>query len=548
MKRNWGLASVILAFVILYQYLVLGPQQRRAQEIQLEAQRLAEKNAPKASESLKSATGTADQVPQAAPEVADVVINTPLPETAATMSLGAKRSVQVLSNGALKSATLEDFSPANASGSNIPKVILTKGLTIHSNNARVNKCLQSLRLMEAGASPRFAAVVGNASCELSYRSDAEHRSLLHATMNFKGYENEPGEVYLRFEGDLESSDMQDQNFLSYRANESKENIRGGDLFKASRSVGKLDWLAWGDRYFSTIYIPKGRYNPAVYTEQKNDADTSNPESISVFGVSYPINPEKLTEGFSYEYSLYFGTRDPRVLETISPALVESVDLGFFASIARLMLWALHALNQFFGNYGWSIIALTVIVRALFWPLNRKAYMSSLAMKNLQPEVTRLREKYGKDAKSAQQMNVELMQLYRKNKVNPLGGCLPILLQIPIFIGLYGALNHSIDLYGAPFFGWITNLSAKDPYYVFPALWTASLLAYMQLNPQSMSPQPGMPDMKWMFIGMNIFFGYLSASWPAGLTLYLFVSNLVGILQQILIRRSSKKLEMVQEGA
>jgi YidC/Oxa1 family membrane protein insertase len=540
MKRNWGLAAVIFAFIILYQVFVLGPQSKKAAEAYKARQaEIAKTLTPTPPPAATSGAKPEDITKTLPPSTPNATNEAPLSVETITFDLGAKRTVEITSNGVVKSGTLTDWKT--------PKVILTKGLHLSSTNEKVLGCLKGLQMVESSGQARLVGKFQNGSCELIYRTDPQHRSLLHATLNLKGYEAETGEIFLQFKGSLDSKEAQDQNFLSYQLDGSKKDLRAGGVFKTLRAGGNLDWLAWGDRYFSTIFIPKGKYMPAVFVEGQ-EADVKNPDSTALFGVSYPLNPEKLTNGFTYEYSLYLGTRDPQVLEEISPVLVKSVDLGFFASIARLMLWALKAFYKVFGNYGWSIVALTILVRGLFWPLNRKAYISSLAMKNIQPEVTRLKEKYGKEAKNAAAMNSELMQLYKKNKVNPLGGCLPILLQIPIFIGLYGALNHSIDLYGAPFFGWITNLSAKDPFYVFPALWTASLLGYMQLNPQTMNPQPGMPDMKWMFIGMNIFFGYLSANWPSGLTLYLFVSNVVGITQQILIRRSSKKFEMIQEGA
>lgn len=123
---------------------------------------------------------------------------------------------------------------------------------------------------------------------------------------------------------------------------------------------------------------------------------------------------------------------------------------------------------------------------------------------------------------ANEMNMEVMGLYKKNGVNPMGACLPMLLQLPIWFGLYQALNHSLDLYQAPFYGWISDLSAPDPYFVFPIAWTISLIAYIYINPTPQ--QPGQPDMKWMMFAMNLFIGWMSKEWPSGLTLYLFVAT------------------------
>jgi YidC/Oxa1 family membrane protein insertase len=215
-----------------------------------------------------------------------------------------------------------------------------------------------------------------------------------------------------------------------------------------------------------------------------------------------------------------------------------------------MLWSLKTLNRLFDNFGISIIALTILVRILFWPLNKKAYLSTLKMKEIQPELERIRKKFDtKDRAQVEQMNREIFALYKNKKVNPLGGCLPMLLQLPIFIGLYGALSHSIDLYQAPFFGWLQDLSLPDPYYIFPIIWTLSLLGYLAVNPQAMNTnQPGMPNMKWIMIGMNLFFGFLSKDWPAGLLVYLVVSNCVGLSQQYFLMRSNTKPQLLREGA
>ncbi len=557
MKRNWGLAAVIFAFIVAYQFFVLGPYSKKQIPpvvVQTSEQTNNQKTEALANTEAVTSTGI---IPPALPQ-SNTQSNTQAKEIPAAnsfkateisapfkISLGSQRSVVSGERGVLKSAILEDFFPLHGKKDD-KKELLNDGISIQSTNPKVQNCINSMqRISESPVTLQGASDGGK--CEVVFAADQDHRSLLNAKITLDGFSSEVGEIYLRASDSLGSQVVTDQNFLTYSVDSSKKSLREKELFIGSRFSGKVDWLAWGDRYFSTIFIPKGKYNPAIFTDGQT-ADIKDLNSKSSFGIIYPLNPEKIQGAFSYDYSIYFGTRDPRVLEEIDPVLVESVDLGFFSIVARAMLWALHFLNKLFGNYGISIIALTVIVRLAFWPLNRKAYASSIAMKNIQPEVLKIKEKYGKDSSKAVQMNSEMMALYKKNKVNPLGGCLPMLLQIPIFIGLYGALNHSIDLYGAPFFGWIQNLSDKDPYYVLPALWTVSLIGYMQLNPQATASQPGMPDMKWMFMGMNIFFGYLSASWPAGLTLYLFVSNLVGVTQQVMMKRESNKLSVIQEGA
>jgi len=181
-------------------------------------------------------------------------------------------------------------------------------------------------------------------------------------------------------------------------------------------------------------------------------------------------------------------------------------------------------------------------------LNKKVFASGQKMKDLQPKIEALRKKYGDDKSKMGQLNQEMMALYKTEKVNPAGSCLPLLLQMPIFIGLYGSLSNSIDLYQAPFLLWIEDLSSPDKYYVLPALWTLSMLAMMKYTPQPTQQQPGMPDMKKVMFVMYIVFGFMAKDWPSGLCLYLVVSSVAGTLQQMFFRRDHSTLETVQEGA
>lgn len=554
-KNNIIVVAAIVLLIGLYQYFILTPYQQKQREweafqkAQLAAQNQTSQTTTP-SENLDSATSGSLPVENTSP----ISTSTQVKEMSSRLlinelAVGQNRLLEIREGASLGMAKVTDYFVRNSDPKNSVN-LNEKGLFWASNNPQIQLCLNSLTTQEETTLGFVQkATTENGSCELRLIPDAKHSGLLSMSLILSGFKTTSTDVLrLQGQGILGSSNEMDQNYLSYKLDQSIENIRGSSLSGGQLLSGKLDWLTWGDRYFSLIFKPTGLYNPNLrYQSILNEASPEN--QLVEFALEYPAQPELSKSQFEFSNTFYFGTRDTSILNEIDPELVETVDLGFFASVARVMLWALKALNTFLNNFGVSIIALTLIVRILFWPLNKKAYMSTIKMKELQPEMDRIRKKYdSKDRSQAEQMNKEIFALYRNKKVNPLGGCLPMLLQLPIFIGLYGALNHSIDLYQAPFFGWLTDLSLPDPFYILPIVWTLSLLGYLAINPQAMNTnQPGMPNMKWIMVGMNVFFGFLSKDWPAGLLVYLVVSNGVGLSQQFFLMRSNTKPQLIKEG-
>jgi YidC/Oxa1 family membrane protein insertase len=237
-----------------------------------------------------------------------------------------------------------------------------------------------------------------------------------------------------------------------------------------------------------------------------------------------------------DYLVFYGPRDLDVLEPLGHGLAEAVDFGWFDIIAKPMLAALKAIYSVVGNYGVAIIIITILVKLLFWPLTAKSYKSMKQMQKLQPQIKKLREKY-KDDK--QRMNQEVMQMYKTYKVNPMGGCLPMLVQIPVFIAFYKVLYGSIELRHAPFMLWINDLSAPDrlfpdlgiPYVggipVLTLLMGASMFLQQKMTPATM----GDPTQQKMMMLMPIVFTFIFIQFPAGLVLYWLVNNLLSIGQQ-----------------
>jgi YidC/Oxa1 family membrane protein insertase len=213
-----------------------------------------------------------------------------------------------------------------------------------------------------------------------------------------------------------------------------------------------------------------------------------------------------------------------------------LNLGWFGPISLFLLWLLNQSHKVTGNYGVDIILLTILVKIAFWPLTQKSFQSMREMQKLQPEMAKLREKYKDDPK---QMNTEIMELYKRHKVNPLGGCLPMILQIPVFFGLYQALSSTIQLRHAPFVGWITDLSAPERLpimgYGIPVL--TILLGVSMFLQQKMAPPAGDPTQQKVMMLMPILFTYMFIGFPAGLTLYWLTNNVLTIAQQYFVMRS-----------
>ncbi len=236
---------------------------------------------------------------------------------------------------------------------------------------------------------------------------------------------------------------------------------------------------------------------------------------------------------------YLGPKDSKQLEAAPNQLGKAIDYGFFSIIAKPLVWLLQFLHSYVHNWGTAIVLMTILIKLLFWPLSQKSYKSMQQMKQLQPLMTKLREKYADDKEA---LNREVMQLYKTYKVNPAGGCLPILVQIPVFFGLYQALLNAIELRHAPFIQtlpftdlpWLVDLSARDPYLITPLIMGASM--FLQ---QKLTPAPGDPTQAKVMMFMPLIFTVLFLGFPSGLVVYWLVNNVISIGQQWwLMRRSS----------
>ncbi|MBI4403498.1 MAG: membrane protein insertase YidC [Deltaproteobacteria bacterium] len=278
--------------------------------------------------------------------------------------------------------------------------------------------------------------------------------------------------------------------------------------------GNTQWLSFGNRYFSAVLINESEINPdIVLVKEKN------------FAGAYLRYPLKAKPGqiLNIKQKIFAGPKDYNELSKLK-GLTALIDYGTFSFLAYPLLLLLKFFYTYFHNYGVAIILLTLVVRGLFYPLSLKSYRSMKSMQKLQPQIAALKEKY-KDDK--EKLSREQIALFKTHKVNPAGGCVPMLIQLPVFIALYAVLANSIELFHAPFFGWIHDLSSKDPYYVYPILMGVSMLLQQKLTPSvGMDPM----QVKMMYI-MPVVFTFIMLNLPSGLTMYIFVSTILGVLQQ-----------------
>jgi YidC/Oxa1 family membrane protein insertase len=281
------------------------------------------------------------------------------------------------------------------------------------------------------------------------------------------------------------------------------------------------WVAIVQHYFISAWVPAdpGQYHYSTKV-------TSNGDNL----IRYTSPELKLAAGDSgqFNHQFYAGPKDQYRLKEIAPGLDLTVDYGWLWWIAQPLFWIMTQIHKLVGNWGWSIILLTVLVKAVFFPLSAASYRSMARMRKVTPKMTQIREMYADDK---QKQSQEMMALYKKEKVNPLGGCLPILIQMPVFISLYWVLMESVELRHAPWLGWIKDLSTMDPYYILPLIMGVSMFAQQKLNP----PPPDPTQAKIMQL-MPVFFTFFFLWFPAGLVLYWVVNNLLSILQQWIITR------------
>lgn len=357
----------------------------------------------------------------------------------------------------------------------------------------------------------------------SYLIDVKYSILNKSSAQWKGYLN----TQL-----LRSSPKEDKSSVfhvgsytgasfSNPGKHSYQKVSFSEMSKANLDVdAKGGWIAMQQHYFLTAWIPSASSENKFYTRALNG-------DYTIGAVSFPlsIQPDEQKE---ISAQLYVGPEITSTLKAIAPSLDLTVDYGILWFVSSLLFSLMKTIYQVVGNWGWSIVLVTVLIKLAFYRLSATSYKSMAGMRKLQPKLQALRERYGEDKAKISQAT---MALYKEEKVNPLGGCLPILIQIPVFIALYWVLLESVELRQAPFIFWIKDLASADPYHVLPLIMGATMFIQQKLNP---APPDPMQAKVMMFL--PVLFTGLFWSFPAGLVLYWIVNNTLSIMQQWYITR------------
>ena len=294
-----------------------------------------------------------------------------------------------------------------------------------------------------------------------------------------------------------------------------EIIEDGDA-EEKLTLHNVEFASSFDRYFTSILYSFEK-PLTVYTQVTKDENAllfvEGEQTMSLHG--------------------YLGPKESKVLEAINPKLTDAIEYGLITMIAKPMFKILAWINDLIGNWGWAIIIFTILVKLILFPLSYKGMMSMQRLKDLAPQMKEIKERYAKDP---QKMNMKMMEMYKKHGANPMGGCLPMILQIPIFFGIYRVLLNSVELQGAPWMLWIQDLSQQDPYFILPILMGASMWYQQKLTPNTMTDPMQQKIFQFLPVVMTLFF----LTFPAGLVLYWLVNNLFTIGQQVVINNAYEK--------
>ncbi|CAN7165532.1 membrane protein insertase YidC [Massilia sp. LjRoot122] len=284
------------------------------------------------------------------------------------------------------------------------------------------------------------------------------------------------------------------------------------------------WIAISQHFFVSAFIPADKAQREIFTKKIAT-------NLYAIGTVQPLGTVAPGATVSNDTRLYSGPQDEKTLETIAPGLELVKDYGMLTIIAKPIFWVMDHLHSLLGNWGWTIVALTVLIKLAFFPLSAAGYRSMAKMRVVTPKMQAIRERYKNDPQKMQQAT---MELYKTEKINPLGGCLPILVQMPVFFALYWVLQSSVEMRGAPWVLWIDDLTAPDPYFILPVIYAVSMFITTKLN-----PQPTDPVQAKMMLFMPLAFSVIFFFFPSGLVLYWVVNNILSIAQQWVI---TKKFE------
>lgn len=310
-----------------------------------------------------------------------------------------------------------------------------------------------------------------------------------------------------------------------------QRISYADLKDKTQSFSSITYAGYDDQFFLTAITPdyKSDIDHVSIVVKEVDSATDAQIDVALKPFILMFNEEK-----TLNHQYFIGPKQVNLLASLPTPLDENIDFGWFGVLSRPMLWMLVQIYGFVGNYGWAIILITFVIKLLTYPLTKKSFSSQQEMKKLQPKIKELQTKYGHDRTLLGQKQ---MELYKSHGVNPVAGCLPLLIQLPIWFAFFQMLRNSVELYDQPFYGWITDLTRPDQFFVLPILMGLSMLAQ-----QAFTPVPAdQPQMKYVMWSMPIFLTLVMLNMPSGLSLYILTNNLLTIFQQLIIKRKAEQI-------
>jgi len=407
--------------------------------------------------------------------------------------------------------------------------------------------------LEAPAEVQFSWSDGHLEVTKSFQFDHSYVVRVETSVKLNGTPQKAGLAWLGGFGDLTVANPApvETVYTFYSENGSLttlpyKKLEGPEKWGPGLWMGGKDYAGIEDRYFAAAFLPlkepatgsiETRYWKEMRTVQKDGKEEQEP--VSEVAVATSTKP--------LELRVYVGPKDYDVLKQMKPPLQALVNFGWLEIIADPLFHALKWIHNYVPNWGWSIVVLTLIINMLLFPLRISSYKTTLKMQRVAPEIKQIQDKYKKykmnDPKK-QEMNKEVMAVYSREGINPVGGCIPQLLQMPIWYGLYRALQGTIELRHAPWFGWITDLSAKDPYYILPVLMGVSMYLASKMTPMPATDPQQQKMMKIMPIGMAGLF--MIIPYPSGLAVYILTSGVVGIAQQWYLNRNHPAIAVAKQ--
>lgn len=320
--------------------------------------------------------------------------------------------------------------------------------------------------------------------------------------------------------------------LVVKQSDSFEKFVYSDFKDKQKSFSNVKYAGFDEQFFLAAVIPS--YPADIDRVELSVKDQS--ENVKLAQIDFVLKQMVLLQGEkkALTHQFFMGPKQVNLLSSLSTPLDETIDFGWFGVLSRPMLWLLVQIFEFVKNYGLAIIIITFIIKLLTYPLTQKSFSSQQEMKKLQPKLKELQAKFGHDRTLLGQKQ---MELYRAHGVNPVAGCLPLLIQLPIWFAFFQMLRNSVELFDQPFYWWLTDLTRPDQYYVLPILMGASMFVQQAFTP----PPTDQPHMKYVMWGMPIFLTVIMLNMPSGLSLYILTNNLLTIIQQIIIKRTSDKV-------